>query len=125
MIYNVSMENILSTLNYANNYIFYLNLVIGLVLLIVCACLLIKVKHSSKTIKTTCDAVSDVSLKVNASKTKYDIAKNDLKFKFDLFGKAVSIVAVLKYLRKRENRRKNKEYKQFQKHQQQVLKIFK
>lgn len=125
MIYNVSMENILSTLNYANNYIFYLNLVIGLAFLIACIYLLVKVNHSSKMLKTTCSAASDVSLKVDASKKKYEIAKNDLKFKFDMFGKAVSIVAVLKYLRKRENRRKNKEYKQFQKHQQQVLKIFK
>ena len=125
MMYNKSMENILSILKSMNVYITGINLGLGLVLLIVLICFLFKIKHSKQQFAITIDNVNDVKLKADASKTKYTIVAKDLKRKTTIFGKVVSSVAVLKYLRKRENRRREKEYKQYEKHRQQLSRIFK
>lgn len=123
--YNKSMENFLVILNSMNHYVVAINLGLGLVLLIVLIRFLMKINHSKQQVEATIDSVNDVKLKVDATQTKYNIVSSDIKHKTTIFGKVFSTVAVLKYLRKRENRRREKEYKEYQKHRQQLSNIFK
>lgn len=120
------MESILNALNYFNrNYVEYLAIIVGLILLIVLIKLLINIRKDLRLVNQTVDRTNELILKTKATETKCAVLKKDFVHKSDIFAKTFSLVALLKYYRKRENRKKEKEMKEYNKRQKQIARLFK
>ena len=124
--YNNCMEMILKYLNIFNRYYLkYIALILGIIFLAVLIKLLFSLSKSKRLIKNNLEASNDILIKVKATETKCQVLQQDFQHKNNILWKTISIVSLLKYYRKRENRQNEKAIKEYYKHQKQMQRIFK
>lgn len=117
------MENIISTLNQINSYMIYPYILLLLIILIVAFVLIYKLVKLSKEANIMLNSINHIQNGINDASIKADISSNAIGGYFNSFFRIMSVVQVIKYFINKENRRRDKEFKKYQKNKEKLSKV--